>query len=329
MSSRVRVGLAGTGSYVPDRVVPNSYFEALVDTSDEWIVQRTGIRERHFAAPEQATSDLCILAGRRALEAARVDPKDLDLVIVGTLTPDHLLPACSVLVQQALGAKHAGAFDVNAACTGFLTAMNTAEAFVASGRAKRVLAIGAESLSRFVDFKDRTSCILFGDAAGAAVFMPHEECRQGEILRSTLGADGSGYSFIHMTGGGSRLPPTHATVDAGAHFIRIAGRETYRFAVHKMAETIAQMLEGHSYDELSLVVPHQVNQRIIDGALERLGWNSEKVVINIDRIGNTSAASVPVALDEAVRAGRLEKGKLVVLVAFGAGLTWGGALMRW
>ncbi|MDZ4774242.1 MAG: beta-ketoacyl-ACP synthase III [Planctomycetota bacterium] len=329
MPSRVRVGLAGTGSYVPERVVPNSFFEALVDTSDEWIVQRTGIRSRHFNAPEQATSDLATLAGRRACEAASVDPKDLDLIIVGTLTPDHLLPACSVLVQQALGATKAGAFDVNAACTGFLTAMNTAEAFVASGRAKRVLAIGAESLSRFVDFKDRTSCILFGDAAGAAVFMPHDDCKQGEVLKSSLGADGTGYKFIHMTGGGSRLPPTHATIDNGDHYIRVAGRETYRFAVHKMAETIADMLEGHSYDDVAVVVPHQVNQRIIDGALERLGWNSDKVVVNIDRIGNTSAASVPVALDEAVRAGRMEKGKLVVLVAFGAGLTWGGALLRW
>ena len=328
-STRVRVGLAGTGSYIPDRVVPNAYFEALVDTSDEWIVQRTGIKERRFNAPEQATSDLCILAGRRACEAAGVDPKDLDLIIVGTLTPDHLLPACSVLVQQGLGAARAGAFDVNAACTGFLTAMNTAEAFIASGRARRVLAIGGESLSRFVDFKDRSSCILFGDAAGAALFMPLEDCKQGEILRTTLGADGAGYKFIHMTGGGSRLPPTHATIDEGAHYIRVAGRETYRFAVHKMAETIGQMLEGYDYEDLCVVVPHQVNQRIIDGALERLGWNSEKVIVNIDKVGNTSAASVPVALDEAVRTGRMQKGKLVVLVAFGAGLTWGGALMRW
>lgn len=329
MTTRVRVGLAGTGAYLPERVLPNSYFENLVDTSDEWIVQRTGIRERRMAAPEEATSDMCVLAARRALEAARVDPKDLDLIVVGTLTPDHILPACSVLVHHALGATKAGAFDCNAACTGFLTAMNTAEAFVASGRAKRVLAIGAESLTRFVDYHDRSSCILFGDAAGAAVFMPHEECRQGEVLKTTLGADGSGYKFIHMTAGGSRLPPTHATIDAGEHYIRVAGRETYRFAVHKMADTIGQMLEGHSYDDVSVVVPHQVNQRIIDGALERLGWTADKVVINIDRVGNTSAASVPVALDEAVRSGRIEKGKLVVLVAFGAGLTWGGALLRW
>ena len=329
MTSRVRVGLAGTGSYIPERVVPNSFFESLVDTSDEWIVQRTGIHERRFAAPEQATSDLCIQAARRALESARIDPADLDMIVLGTLTPDHLLPACSVLVQQALGATRAAAFDVNAACTGFMTAMNTAEAFVASGRARRVLAIGAETLTRFVDFKDRSSCILFGDAAGAAVFVPHDDCRQGEVLRTTLGADGSGYKFIHMTGGGSRLPPTHASIDNGDHFIRVAGRETYRFAVQKMAETIEQMLEGHSYDDVCVVVPHQVNQRIIDGALERLGWPADKVIVNIDRVGNTSAASVPVALDEAVRAGRMEKGKLVILVAFGAGLTWGGALLRW
>ena len=329
MTSRVRVGLAGTGSYIPERVVPHSFFESLVDTSDEWIVQRTGIHERRFAAPEQATSDLCIQAARRALESARIDPADLDMIVLGTLTPDHLLPACSVLVQQALGATRAAAFDVNAACTGFMTAMNTAEAFVASGRARRVLAIGAETLTRFVDFKDRSSCILFGDAAGAAVFVPHDDCRQGEVLRTTLGADGSGYKFIHMTGGGSRLPPTHASIDNGDHFIRVAGRETYRFAVQKMAETIEQMLEGHSYDDVCVVVPHQVNQRIIDGALERLGWPADKVIVNIDRVGNTSAASVPVALDEAVRAGRMEKGKLVILVAFGAGLTWGGALLRW
>jgi 3-oxoacyl-[acyl-carrier-protein] synthase-3 len=232
-------------------------------------------------------------------------------------------------VQARLGAKRAAAFDVNAACTGFLTALNTAEAFVASGRARRVLALGAESLSRFVDFKDRTSCILFGDGAGAAVLAPWEECRQGELLRTALGADGTGYDFIYMTGGGSRRPPSHETVEAREHAIRVKGREVYRFAVHQMAECIGQMMEGHTYDELTLVVPHQVNRRIIDAALERLGWSDEKVMVNIQDYGNTSSASVPVALDEAVRAGRVEKGKLVVLCAFGAGLTWGSALLRW
>jgi 3-oxoacyl-[acyl-carrier-protein] synthase-3 len=192
-----------------------------------------------------------------------------------------------------------------------------------------VLAIGAESLSRFVDFRDRSSCILFGDGAGAAIVAPWEECRQGEILRTTLGADGSGYAHIHMVGGGARKPPTVASVQAGEHFIRVNGREVFRFAVQRMGELIEDLARGHEYDEIGLVVPHQVNRRIIDAALERLGWSDEKVAVNIDRLGNTSAASVPVAFDEAVRAGRAPSGKLVILAAFGAGLTWGGALLRW
>jgi 3-oxoacyl-[acyl-carrier-protein] synthase-3 len=329
MSSRVRVGIAGTGSYVPERVIPNSWFEDKVDTSNEWIVQRTGIERRRYAAPEQATSDMAILASQKALEAAGVRGEELDLIVVGTMSPDHMLPACSLLVQKALGAKKAAAFDVNAACTGFLTSLATAEAFVGAGRAKKVLAIGAESLSRFVDQTDRTSCILFGDGAGAVVLTPFEDCRRGEILRSSLGADGDGYQYIHMVGGGSRKPSSHETVDRKEHAIRVAGREVYRFAVQQMTESIAEMMEGHTYDEIGLVVPHQVNRRIIDAALERMGWPDDKVVVNIQEYGNTSAASVPIALDEAVRSGRAEKGKLIVMVAFGAGLTWGGALVRW
>lgn len=329
MTPRVRVGIAGTGSYVPERVVPNSWFESQIDTSNEWIVQRTGIERRRFAAPDQATSDLCIAAAKRALEASNTKAEDLDLIVVGTMSPDHFLPACSTLVQKALGAKRAGAFDVNAACTGFLTALSTGEAFIAAGRARRVLVIGAESLSRFVDMTDRTSCILFGDGAGAAVLAPFEECRQGEILRASLGADGEGYSFIHMVGGGSRKPASHETVDAKEHAIRVQGREVYRFAVQQMTASIQQMMEGHTYDDLGLLVPHQVNRRIIDAALERLEWTDEKVMVNIQEYGNTSAASVPIALDEAVRSGRVPKEKLVVLVAFGAGLTWGGVLIRW
>jgi len=208
MGSRVAVGIAGTGAYAPPRVLTNHDFEKLVDTSDEWIVQRTGIKERRFAAPEQATSDLCIAAGRQALDAAKLDPKDLDLVVVGTLTPDYLLPSTAALVQNALGATRAGAFDVNAACTGFLTALHTGESFVAAGRARNVLVLGAECLSRFLDMSDRASCILFGDGAGAMVLRPFEDCGRGEILRSTLGADGSGFDLIHMSGGGSRIPPT-------------------------------------------------------------------------------------------------------------------------
>jgi 3-oxoacyl-[acyl-carrier-protein] synthase-3 len=329
MSSRIRVGIAGTGSYVPERVVPNSYFEKIVDTSDEWIVQRTGIRERRYVADGEATSDMAVIAGRRALESAGVAPEELDLIVVGTVTPDQMIPACSALIQHRLGAKNAGAFDCNSACTGFLTALCIAEAYVASGRARRVLAIGAESLSRISDMQDRTSCILFGDGAGAVVLAPEEDCKQGEILKTRQGADGSGYDLIYMLAGGSRKPATLETVQAREHFIRLNGREVFRFAVNRMGDLIEEMIEGHTYDDLCLVVPHQVNKRIIDSALQRLGWNDEKVMVNIQHYGNTSSATVPVALDEARRAGRLVTGKLVILVAFGAGLTWGGVLIRW
>jgi len=307
----------------------NHDFEGLVDTSDEWIVQRTGIRERRFVGEGEATSDLCLVAAQKALDNAGLKPTDLDLIVVGTLTPDYLLPACSCLVQKRLGATNAGAFDVGAACTGFLTAMHTAEAFIASGRARRVLAIGAESLSRFLDMSDRASCILFGDAAGAAVLTPWEDCRQGEVLRTTLGADGTQYEMIHMAGGGSRVPPSHESVDRGDHYIRLRGREVYRFAVTKMADLIEEMASEHGADEIGLLVPHQVNQRIIESAVDRVGWSMDKVFVNIDRYGNTSAATVPVALHEAWQAGRLETGKLVILVAFGAGMTWGASLLRW
>ncbi|MEO6711226.1 MAG: beta-ketoacyl-ACP synthase III [Planctomycetota bacterium] len=329
MSARVRVGIAGTGSKVPDRVLTNQDFEKWVDTSDEWIVQRTGIHERRWVGEDETTSDLCLAAGRMALDAAGVKPEEIDLVIVGTLTPDYLLPACACLVQDRLGAKNSGAFDVSAACTGFLTALHTGEAFISAGRARRVLVIGAESLSRFVDIKDRSSCIIFGDGAGAALLMPWEDCRQGEILRTKLGADGSGFATIHMKGGGSKTPPTAESVARGDHFIRLQGRETFRFAVAKMAEMIELMVEGQDITQLDLIVPHQVNQRIFEAAMERLGWGLDKLFINIDKYGNTSAASVPIALDEAVRAGRVRKEKLAVLVAFGAGLTWGGTLIRW
>ncbi|MBM3977350.1 MAG: ketoacyl-ACP synthase III [Planctomycetes bacterium] len=329
MAHRVRVGIAGTGSYVPERVVPNSEFEKFLDTSDEWIVQRTGIRERRFAAPGQATSDLSLIAAQRALENAGMKAEDLDLIVLGTLTPDFLLPSTACLVQDRLGAKRAAAFDCNAACTGFITALNTGEAFVAAGRAKRVLVIGAETLSRFIDLKDRSSCILFGDGAGAAVLAPYDECGKGEILDTRMGADGSGYDFIHMRGGGSRLPPTQESVEQGEHFIRLKGREVYRFAVTYMSDLIADLTKGYDPSELGLIVPHQVNRRIIDAALERLGMDDSKVVVNIQDYANTSAATVPIALDEALRAGRLDKGKLCVMVAFGAGLTWGGTLIRW
>lgn len=329
MAELTRVGIAGTGSYTPDRIVPNSEFEKTLDTSHEWIVQRTGIHQRHFAAPDQATSHLSVIAAERALENAGLDAADLDLIVVGTLTPDYPLPSTACLVQDRLGAKNAAAFDLAAACTGFLSAFSTAEAYIAAGRAKHALVIGAETLSRVIDNNDRTSCILFGDGAGAAVLSPLSICKQGEILETVQGADGSGYDFIHIPAGGSVKPASPETVEMREHAIKLRGREVYRFAVARMSELIERMLEGHDPEEVGLIVPHQVNRRIIDAALDRLGMTTEKVVINIQDYANTSAATVPIALDEGLRAGRMEKGKLLVMVAFGAGLTWGACKVRW
>jgi 3-oxoacyl-[acyl-carrier-protein] synthase-3 len=329
MASLIRVGIAGTGAYVPERAVPNSYFEDFLDTSDEWIVQRTGIRERRWAADDEATSDMCVEAAKSAMEAAGVTSEELDLIVLGTLTPDAPLPATACLIQEQLGAVNAAAFDCNSACTGFVTALQIGESFLSTGKARRALVLGAETLSRFVDLQERDSCILFGDGAGAAILMPHDECGQGEILRTSLGADGTGNDFIHIPGGGARLPTSQMSLDERKHYIRMRGREVFRFAVSHMSELIREMLEGRNLDELGVIVPHQVNRRVINAALDRLGMTDEKVVINIQHYGNTSAATVPIALDEAVREGRVEKGKLVVLVAFGAGLTWGGALLRW
>ncbi len=329
MTTRTRVGIAGTGMHVPERVMTNDDFAALIDTSDEWIKQRTGIEQRRWVSEGENTSDLSVAAARKALDDAGVTPEELDLIVLGTLTPDHPLPSVACQVQEELGAKSAGAFDVGSACTGFLTALHTAEAFIAAGRARNVLAIGAETLSRYVNMQDRTSCILFGDGAGAAVLQPFEDCQQGEILRATLGSDGSGFEFIHIPHGGAAIPHNHPDYDPDLHFITLRGREVYRFAVTKMVELIESMCEGYERDEIALIVPHQVNRRIIESSLERLEWSADRCVINIDRYGNTSAASVPLALDEALREGRIKRGDLVVLVAFGAGLTWGATLLRW
>jgi 3-oxoacyl-[acyl-carrier-protein] synthase-3 len=329
MTRHMKVGFAGTGAFLPERVVPNTWFEEFMDTSDEWIVQRTGIRERRFASDGETTATMSIEAGRRACEAAGIDPADLDLIVVGTLTSDYQMPSTACLVQDALGARGAAAFDCSSACTGFLTATHIAEGMVATGKAKRALAVGAETLSRFLDYEDRGSCILFGDGAGAAVLTPWDDCRQGEIVRTTLGADGSKFDYIIIPGTGSKHPPTPEGLAARQHLIQLKGRDVFRFATVKMAELIEQMLEGIDRDELGLIVPHQVNRRIIDAALDRLGMTDEKVVVNIQHYANTSAATVPIALDEAVREGRLQEGQYCVLVAFGAGMTWGASLLRW
>ena len=330
MTSTVRVGIAGTGHAVPPRRVTNDDLAKIVDTSDEWITQRTGIKERRHVDEGVNCSHLCEDAARKAIDAAGLAPNDIDMIVTGSLTQDHLMPTISTLVQTRLGAEQAAAFDVLSACTGFLTALHTAESFIRAGRAKNVLAIGGETLSRYLDMSDRASCILFGDGAGAAVLRPLEDCDgRGEIVRHTLGSDGTGYEFIHIPEGGAEHPHNHPDYDKSNHFIRVRGREVYRFAVTKMTELIREAAEGYSADEIKLVVPHQVNMRIIEAARERLDWPLEKFFVNIEKYGNTSAASVPIALDEAVLEGRLEKGDVVILVAFGAGLTWGSTVIRW
>jgi 3-oxoacyl-[acyl-carrier-protein] synthase-3 len=329
MTQQRTTGIAGTGSYAPERSVDNAFFEGILDTNDEWIRQRTGIAARRYVAEGEENSHMCIAAAKEALDAAGVKAEELDLIVVATISGDYQMPATACLVQTALGASKAGAFDVQAACSGFVTALSVGEAFISSGRYDRVLVIGAEALSRFLDFEDRGSAILFGDGAGAAVLMPHDECKRGEILKTTLGADGEGWEHIWIPSGGTKRPACAESVEAREHFIRVNGREVYRFAVKRMGEVIGEMMEGHDQSELGLIVPHQVNQRIIDAAVERHEIPAEKVMVNINRYGNTSAASVPIALHEAVETGRMEDGKLVVLAAFGAGLTWAGALIRW
>jgi 3-oxoacyl-[acyl-carrier-protein] synthase-3 len=327
--TRPACGLRGTGSCVPDRVLDNHELEKLVDTSDEWIVQRTGIRERRIVAEGQSTSDLCIEAGRRALEDAGLAAADLDLIVVGTVTPDMHVPATACLVQQRLGATRAAAFDMQAGCTGFVYALNVAANYLWSGSARNVLVIGAECLSRITNYQDRTSCILFGDAAGAAVLST--DFRYGELRSSTIAADGNGYGIMYQTAGGSRLPVTAELIELQAHRLVIRGREVYKFATNKMVELVRQEQANNPDLQLGAVIPHQMNQRIIEAARERLELPEDRIYVNIMRYGNTSAASIPLALDEARRSGWFKgrEGQLVVLCAFGAGLTWGSAGLRW
>lgn len=329
MSQNRSVGIAGTGHCVPDLVVPNTYFEQFVDTSDEWIRQRTGIRERRFLEDGMLLSDLAVSAAEQALEAAGTDARELDRIVIGTVSPDQYVPALAPLIQRRLGAKGCGAFDVSAACAGFLTALDIGRNAILAGQAKKALVIGCECLSRLLDIQDRTSCILFGDGAGAAVLQAQEPGAPGEILRVGLGSDGDGYDYIQVLGGGSACPSSFESVEARKHYLRVRGREVYRFAVNTMERSVRDMLEGYEVGDLGHLVPHQVNLRIIESAAKKLDVPMEKVVVNIEKYGNTSAASVPIALDEAARAGKLERGELIVMTAFGAGLAWGGALVRW
>ena len=329
MNDAIRAAIIGTGSAVPEHVMTNADFEEILDTSDEWITQRTGIKERRVAGPGQTTATLGTEAARAALEAAHLAPTDLDLIVCATVTPEMPLPATACFVQLALGIKDIPAFDIGAACSGFIYALATANLFVQSGRSRCVLVIGTDTLSKVSDYTDRGSCILFGDGAGAVVLGPTTEKGRG-ILYDVLCADGGGWDYIHVPAGGSRYPASHQSVDAHDHYIKMRGRDVYKFAVEKMQWLLGHCMEKcHlTADDVDMVIPHQVNTRIIQSAAEKHHFPLEKIYVNIDRFGNTSAASIPLALDEAVRAGRIGPGSTVILVAFGAGLTWAGSVVR-
>ena len=325
----IHARITGTGSYAPKKVISNHDLEKLVDTSDQWIIERTGIKERRIAEKGQTTSDLAYEAGKKALKAAGLGPDELDLVLVATMTPDMILPSLSCMLQEKLGAKKAAAFDIYAACSGFIYGMSIASAFIASGIYKNILLVGAEVLSRFTDWEDRTTCILFGDGAGAAVIQRHAGKRG--ILSTHLHSDGSLGDLIQVPAGGSLHPASHDTIRKRMHFIKMKGNETFKAAVRALEGVVQEALEHNKVnpEEIDWIVPHQANLRIIQAMAQRLNMPMEKVVLNLPKYGNTSAASIPIALDEAVRHGRIKDNHLLLFEAFGGGLTWASALVRW
>jgi len=323
--------IAGVGSYAPKRILTNEDLTKMVDTTDEWIRTRSGIRERHIAAEDEATSDLAIHAARSALLDAGVTASEIDLLIVATATPDYPVPATACVVQHKLGIPpHATCFDISAACTGFLYATEIAYGQILTNRYKCALVIGAEKLSSITDWSDRTTCVLFGDAAGAAVLKKVDETGIG-IIGSDLGADGEMMELLYTPAGGSRCPASAKTVADKKHFLHMKGKEVFKNAVRVMETVAREMVEQHhlTFDQISLVIPHQANYRIIESLAGSLGVPMDRVYVNLDRYGNTSAASIPLALDEARRAGRIKPGDYTLLVAFGAGLTYGSTLIRW
>ena len=323
------VGILGLGSYVPENVVTNLDLEQFVDTNDEWIVSRTGIKQRHIAPKDMPVSELCYQAGLKALEDAQIAPEEVELIIVATITPDYAFPATACLVADRLGAKKAAAFDLEAGCTGFIYAVATGSQFIASGLYKTVLVIGGETLSKILNWQDRSTCVLFGDGAGAAVLQQVEE--GSGFLSFELGSDGSGGALLSQPAGGSKCPASLETVEKNLHTLQMEGKEVYKFAVRIMGDVSVKVLQkaGLTKDDIDLLVPHQANMRIVDAAVKRLGISKDKVVINLDKYGNMSAASIPIALDEAFQAGLITEGDIIVMVGFGTGLTWGACVLKW
>jgi 3-oxoacyl-[acyl-carrier-protein] synthase-3 len=324
-----RARIVGVGAYAPKRVLTNADLAKMVDTSDEWIMQRTGIRERHVADEGEATSDLAIKAAQQALERANLVPEDVEFIVVGTTTPDMIFPSVGNIVQHRLGARRAGSVDMLAACAGSVYSLATGAQFVQTGKYRRVLCIGAETLSKITDFTDRGTCIILADAAGAAVLEATED-DQG-IIDVDLYSDGQYWELLYMPGGGSRHPATAETVAQRMHYAKMKGNEVFKVAVRMFVECTERILSrnGFTADDVSLFIPHQANLRIIEAACKRVNLPMERVFVNVDRYGNTGAASVYVALDEALAAGRIKRGDVVLLAAFGGGFAWGAALMRW
>jgi len=325
----IRAKITGTGSALPERVLTNFDLERMVDTSDEWIVTRTGIKERRIAAEGEYTSTFATLAAQRALEAAGVAAEEIDLILVGTATPDFPFPATACVLQQNLKASRAACFDLSAACSGFIYALSTADKFIRTGCAKKALVIGAEVLSRIVDWTDRNTCLLFGDGAGAVVL----EAVQGEsgVLSTHMHSDGNHWELLHQKGCGNRNPASQKSVDDRLMYITMQGNEVFKLAVRAMGEVALEALSanGLTTEDVSLFIPHQANLRIIESVGKRLSIGADRTFVNLHRYGNTSAASIPIALDEAFRGGRIKEGDLVLLDAFGGGLTWGAAALRW
>jgi 3-oxoacyl-[acyl-carrier-protein] synthase III len=323
--------ILGTGHYLPSRVLSNFDFEKMVDTSDEWIVERTGIRERHIAAPEEAASDIASNAAIQALQMAAIDAKELDLIIVTTISPDMPLPSTAMYVQQKIGARNdCPGFDLAAACAGFIYGLSIADSLIRTERAKYVLVVGVELLSRILNYEDRTTCVLFGDGGGAAVVGPSDGSDRG-IISTHLYADGSQAKSLYIPAGGSRTPASEQTVRDKLHFVHMAGQDVFKFAVKSLSAATQTVLRSSDMTpkDINWVIPHQANIRIIDAVASRCHIPKERFYVNIDRVGNTSSASIPIALDEMVRGGLVEPGHNLVFCALGAGITWGSALIRW
>ena len=325
----MRVKVLGTGSYAPPQVITNRDLEKLVDTNDQWIVERTGIKQRHAAAPGVPTSEIAAIAAKKALEAAKVSPEEIDTIVVATSSPDRIVPPTAVYVQKILGCWNAGCYDLVAACTGFAYGLSSGRAYISSGQSKRCLIIGAEELSKITNYSDRQTCILFGDGAGAVVLGPSDD--ESDILYSKMGCDGRTADLIITPGGGTGMPLTAEVLEKKLHMLQMKGREVYKFAVPKFVEIIqtALIATDLKMSEISHFIPHQMNARMIEAVADRLGFPKERIVVNIENYGNTSAASIPIALDEAVRAGRVKRGDIILMSAMGAGITWGTVVLRW